>query len=156
MEFNRPVLASPKNIRIVDVWYAYQGFWSAYGLATASTFGAGVMRGLYTGNWKTLKTAQQMASFALRAHWNTFKGIINTPFTTEAGSRTLAQGLRAGTASLAAGYALGAVGGIALADILFDEKEMAADLYLPGGASFWDEYWGMPRNIEAIIDHYTG
>ena len=154
MEFNSSLVPDPKNVRAVDLVYLFRNFYGAFGLATASTAGAGVMRGLYAGNWSTLRTAKDMASWAIRSHWNMGKAVINTPLTTRAGSRTLGQAVKMGTSSLVAAYTLGAVAGIAVADIFFDEKELAAELYLPGGTSFWDEFWGMPRNVETILNHY--
>ena len=155
MEINKSITPSASNVRVVDVWYLYRNVSELYWGATATTAGFGVARGLYAGNWSTLKTAHKMLSFGVRAHWNAVRGVFNTRLVANAGSRTLGGAIRAGTASLAAAYALGAVGGIALSDILFDEKELAAELYLPGGPSFVDDaLLSIPRNLEEIINHY--
>jgi len=155
MEINKSITPSATNVRVVDAWYLYKNISELYWGATATTAGFGVARGLYAGNWSTLKTAHKMLSFGLRAHWNTVRAVFNTRLVNQAGSRTLGQALKVGTASLAAAYTLGSVTGIAIADIFFDEKELAAELYLPGGPSFVDDaLLAMPRNLEEILNHY--
>lgn len=155
MEVNKSIVPSSSNVRVVDVWYLYRNISEVYWGATLTTGGFGLARGLYGGNWATLRTAHSMASFGIRAHVNAARGVFNTPLSMRAGSRTLGGALRAGTASLVAAYTLGAVGGVAASELIFGEGDEALALYLPGGPSFIDDgLLGIPRNLEAVINHY--
>ena len=60
--------------------------------------------------------------------------------------------------AVGAGYAIGSVVGTGAAYAAFgDEGAMlAADLYAPGGANFWDDgLMKMGDNLSTIVHHYS-
>jgi hypothetical protein len=95
---------------------------------------------------------RSMASFGIRAHVNALRAVATTPFSR--GGTTTAGSLLTG---VAAGYALGSTIGTGISHVAFGDKgrDLAADLYLPGGASFIEEgLLRAPSNAKKILDHY--
>lgn len=144
--------------RVAQIWYAMMHVESAYWGATASTLGFGLGRGAYTGNWKTFQTGLRMADFGARAHVNAIRGVFNTPLSRRAGAKTLGRATGNFALAVGAGYAIGSVVGTGVSYAAFGDEGavLAADLYAPGGASFWDDgLMKMGENLSTIISHYS-
>lgn len=139
-------------VNLRDIYYLTQNAEKYYWAST------GFCLGLGTGQWamgrgtSMLRMGRNMASFGIRAHVNALRAVATTPF--RAGSTTTASSLVVGAI---AGYALGATVGTAISHVAFGDKgrDLAADLYLPGGASFIEEgLLNAPSNAKKILDHY--
>jgi hypothetical protein len=145
-------------LRAVDVWYAVRNAEALAWTSAASTIGFGLARGAYTGNWKTLQTGIKFADFLARAHINSVRGVFNTPLSRRAGAQTLGRASGNFAAAVAAGYVIGSVTGTAVSYAFFGDEgaAMAADLYAPGGASFWDDgIMSMGSNAVDVWKHYA-
>lgn len=139
-------------------WWSLQYAEAAYWSTAFSTLGFGAARGAYTGNWKTFQTGLKLVDFGARAHVNSIRGVFNTPISRAANSRTLGYHTARFASGVAAGYAIGAVSGTAISYAAFGDEGavLAADLYAPGGASFFEEgLLGMGDNISTIWGHYN-
>lgn len=143
-------------MRAIDVWYIAKNVEEQYWTATGAAAGAGAMRYALTGNPATLQWAGRMASFGVRAHANAVLGVLRTPLM--AGGTTSIGGAAATAASAAVlGYTIGALAGTAISQAAFGDEggDLAADLYLPGGKSFFsDALFEMHTNAWKIGKHY--
>ena len=147
-----------KTDTVVKTWYAIQYAETAFWGATTSTLGFGLGRAAYTGNWKTFQTGLRMASFGVRAHANAVRGVLNTPLSTRPGAKTLGRATANFALAVGAGYAIGSVVGTGAAYAAFGDEGaiLAADLYAPGGANFWDDgLMKMGDNLSTIVHHYS-
>ena len=127
----------------------------AYWGATASTAGFGLAKYLYLGSTKELKAARSMASFGARIHLNTLKAPFVTPFKM-GGTMNVAKATPVFLAAGAAGYAIGATVGTAIAQIAFGDEgaRNALDLYSSPSKFINDGLLGMGRNARTILGHY--
>lgn len=139
----------------LDVWLLGKKAETMYWGATASTFGAGVARYVYTRNPATLRLAGQMVSFGVRAHANAIRGVLSTPLAR--GSPVTLGGATARSAgAVGAGYAIGAVWGEIASYALFgrEGQEKARDLYR-SPTDFWEKaILGAGKNVRDIGAHY--
>ena len=144
--------------KVLQAWWAIQHAEAAYWGATFSTIGFGLGRGAYTGNWKTFQTGLKLADFGARAHVNAARGVLNTPLSRRAGAQTLGRATGNFALAVGVGYAVGSVAGTGISYAAFGDEGavLAADLYAPGGASFWDEgLMSMGENLSTIWKHYV-
>ena len=143
------------ELRPIDAWYFFQNVEKIYWGATAATIGSGLTRMALTGNPATLRLAGQMVSLGTRAHMHALRGVLGTTLV-RGGTTTVGGAVAKATASVAAGYALGAAAGVGISRAVFGEKGMTAavDLY-SNPVNFWEKaIVDAPENIAKIVSHY--
>lgn len=143
------------QLRPIDAWYLIQNLEKMYWGATAATIGSGLTRLALTGNPQTLRLAGQMVSLGTRAHVHAMRGVLGTTLV-RGGTTTVGGALAKGTASVAAGYALGAAAGIGISRAAFGESGMNAAIEVYSNPkTFWeDAILGAPENVGTIISSF--
>lgn len=139
-------------VNLRDLYYlaanAEKYYWASTGFALGLGSGQYVLGKGSSG----LRLGSRMVSFGVRAHANAIRAVTSTKFI-RGGSTTIGS-LVAGAAL---GYVLGSAVGTGVSHVAFGDRgrDLAADLYLPGGASFIEEgVLGAPSNLKRIVSHY--
>lgn len=139
-------------VNLRDLYYiagnAEKYYWASTGAALG--FGAGQY---FMGRGSSgLRLGSRMVSFGVRAHANAIRAVSSTKFV-RGGSTTIGSL----AASAMVGYVLGSAIGTGVSHVAFGDRgrDLAVDLYLPGGASFIEEgILGAPSNLKRVVSHY--
>ena len=139
----------------VDAWLLAKKAEQMYWGATASTFGAGVARYVYTRNPATLRLAGQMASFGVRAHANAIRGVVSTPLA-RGSPVTLGGATVRAAGAVGTGYVLGALYGEAISYFAFGrEGQLKARELYRSPTDFWEKaILGAGKNVRDTGAHY--
>lgn len=140
---------------MLKAWLLIQKAESLYWGATASTLGYGVARYASTRNPASLRLGAQMASFGIRAHVNSVRGVLNTPLV-RGRNLSLGGALARGAGAVTGGYILGSVWGEVASYALFGrEGQMKARELYSSPRNFYDKaILGAGENVKTIFRHY--